>query len=467
MSRFKDEDFNLGDEYSDAPNKYLKDYTQDDYNPSNKQYYDVESVDARYGGSEYDNEYSKINQSDELYRYYEDEYSEQEYLEDRYYKDESDNDLDEYEERRRIRKEKMRQRQIEQKKIVIKKRKIALAGILAIFAIVVIMVVVSIFSKENDSTTVANNASTEVKNDANKDKEIKDKDEEVKDTSDKEEATQTQAPSYYAKVTKQTKDISDDNSCQYAILIDRQTNKVIAQKNCRKRVSPASMTKVMTILVAAEHITDYDKKCTISKETTDYCYVHGCSAVGYLNGDKVPVTELFYGTILPSGADAAITLAEYVAGSHEAFVDMMNEKAKELGLSKSTHFMNCVGIYDDNHYSTVYDMAMILEAAMENEFCREVLSTHIYDTKKSKNHPDGISLSNLFLRRVEDQDCGVVTVLGAKTGFVNQSGNCCVSCAVDKEGNEYYLCTVMSAGSWQCIYDHARIYKTFIKDKKK
>ena len=125
-----------------------------------------------------------------------------------------------------------------------------------------------------------------------------------------------------------------------------------------------------------------------------------------------------YGTILPSGGDAALALAEYVAGSHDKFVDMMNDKLKELGLSDTAHFTNCVGIYDDDHYCTLSDMAMIMKAAVENDLAKEILKTHIYTTSQTPEHPEGIEISNWFLRRIEDKDTGG-EVICAKTGFRN------------------------------------------------
>ena len=110
----------------------------------------------------------------------------------------------------------------------------------------------------------------------------------------------------------------------------------------------------------------------------------------------------------------------------DAFVDMMNEKLAELGLSDTAHFTNCVGLYDENHYCSIYDMAMILKAAVENDLAREVLTAHTYTTSATEQHPEGITISNWFLRRIEDKDTKG-TVVCAKTGFVAQSGNCAAS----------------------------------------
>lgn len=250
---------------------------------------------------------------------------------------------------------------------------------------------------------------------------------------------------------------------QYAVLIDRNNERIMAQKNATTRINPASMTKALTVLVAAENIDekDLEDKFTMTLEITDYGYINDCSSAGFVDGEVISVRELFYGTILPSGADAAVGLATYVAGSQEAFVDLMNDKIEELGLSETTHFTNCVGIYDENHYTTVYDMAIIMEAAMDNELCREVMSAHTYCTEKTKEHPEGIKLSNLFLRRIEDKEDGE-NVLCAKTGYVVQSGHCAASCAVDQDGKEYVCVTANANSKWRPIEDHAGLYQKYV-----
>lgn len=246
------------------------------------------------------------------------------------------------------------------------------------------------------------------------------------------------------------------------IVIDRSSEEIISQRDARAQISPASMTKILTVLVAAEHVTDLDDTFTMTREITDYGYVNDCSSAGFLEDEEVTVRDLFYGTVLPSGADAAVALAVYVAGSQEAFVDLMNEKAQELGLSQTSHFTNCVGIYDEQHYSTAYDMAMILEAAVDNELCREVLSAHVYTTTKTEQHPEGIILSNWFLRRIEDKDTHG-EVVAAKTGYVVQSGSCAASYAEDKQGNGYICVTAGSTSSWRCIYDHVALYQQLLQ----
>ena len=103
-----------------------------------------------------------------------------------------------------------------------------------------------------------------------------------------------------------------------------------------------------------------------------------------------------------------------------------------------------------------------MEAALQNEICREVLSARTYTTSKTKQHPEGIEISNWFVRRIEDKDTGG-EVLCAKTGYVEQSGNCAVSYGVDQKGRSYICVTTNAPGTWKCIYDHVYLYKQFSK----
>lgn len=249
-----------------------------------------------------------------------------------------------------------------------------------------------------------------------------------------------------------------------AVLICEDTNEIAAVKGAYERISPASMTKVLTVLVAAEHISvdELDNPFTMTLDITDYAYVNDRSSVGFLENEVVTVRDMFYGTVLPSGGDAAVGLATYVAGSHEAFVDMMNAKLEELGLSKTAHFTNCVGLYDEDHYCTVYDMAVIMKAAVQNEMCREFLSLHTYTTTTTEQHPEGITISNWFLRKIEDKDTGG-EVICAKTGYVTESGSCAVSYATCADGNPYICVTTGAHSGWRCIYDHVEIYNRYVQ----
>lgn len=274
-------------------------------------------------------------------------------------------------------------------------------------------------------------------------------------------------PVVYAAVSgRDTAALGTEINSEYAVLIDVANQKILAEKEADATINPASMTKVLTVLVASEQLksqADLQDTVTIDLSITDYCYVNDCSVVGFLLDEEVTVKDLFYGTILPSGADAALGLANYIAGSQEAFVELMNEKLEELGLADTAHFTNCVGLYDEDHYCTVYDMAMILKAAMDDPLCREVISTKVYYTDPSNKHPDGMVLSNWFMRRIEDKDSGSVTVLGGKTGYVNESGNCAASCGQDGAGNLYICVTGKAGSSSLCMNDHVALYTKYVK----
>ncbi len=271
------------------------------------------------------------------------------------------------------------------------------------------------------------------------------------------------AVGYDAQETDSTTYLGSDSvQSSYALLVDLDDNTIVSQKSAYDRINPASMTKILTVLVAAEHVTDLDDTFTITKEITDFSYSHDCSAVGFLDEETVTVRDLLYGTILPSGGDAAAGLACYVAGSMDSFVNMMNEKLAELGLSDTAHFTNCVGLYDENHYCSIYDMAMILKAAVENDLAREVLTAHTYTTSATEQHPEGITISNWFLRRIEDKDTKG-TVVCAKTGFVAQSGNCAASYEETDSGKHYICVTANAHSSWRCIYDHVAVYQEYTK----
>lgn len=282
-------------------------------------------------------------------------------------------------------------------------------------------------------------------------------------TTEAETEEMTEESSQALKVVKDSKIIQlADLISEYALVVNANTQEIVAFKAPNAQINPASMTKIFTILVAAEHISeeDWDDTFTITLEHTDYAFVHDCSTAGFLDEEVVTVRDLFYGTILPSGGEAAYALACYVAGSHDAFVELMNQKLEELGLAKTSHFTNSVGLYHKEHYTTVYDMAVIMKAVMDNPLCKEVISSRTYNTSVTNKHPEGILLSNWFIRRIEDKDCGGI-VKGAKTGFVNQSGNCAVSYGLFGDGEEYICVTAKSTSSWNAISDHVALYRAY------
>ena len=245
----------------------------------------------------------------------------------------------------------------------------------------------------------------------------------------------------------------------YALLVDASDGRVLIDRSSDVPINPASMTKVMTILTAADYIDSLSDTIVFTKEMSDYAYVDELSIAGFMPGERVTVADLLYGTILPSGADAAMGLAVYVAGSEEDFMVLVNEKMAQMGLSSQAHFTNCSGKYDADHRCTLGDLAIIMDTAMRNDLCRQVLSAHTYTTSLTSAHPERLLLSNWFLRRIEDKDSGAITVIGGKTGYVREAGSCAVSYGEDASGHGYICVTGDAQSAWLCIYDHAALYR--------
>ena len=282
------------------------------------------------------------------------------------------------------------------------------------------------------------------------------------DASQAQTETSANTDSFTIQETDSTQQITSETvESTNAVLIRADTGDVIAEKEADEVINPASMTKILTVLTAVDHIKDLSDTYTITQDVTDYSYTNEASIVGFDVNETVTVQDLLYGTILQSGADAAYALALYVSGSQDAFVEQMNAKAQELGLSATARFSNCVGLYDENNHCTVKDMAIILKNAEENELLNKVLNTRTYTTSKTPQHPDGIEVSNWFLRRIEDKDIHG-TIQGAKTGYVAQAGSCAASYMLGNDGNPYICVSVHASSAWRCIYDQVEIYDTYI-----
>lgn len=267
---------------------------------------------------------------------------------------------------------------------------------------------------------------------------------------------------YFAKYDENTAEIPSDIVAESIIVVNCDSNKVVAARNAQTRCYPASTTKIMTILTAVDYITDYNDTFTFSYEVIDPLYIQQATLAGFDNGEAVSMTNMLYGAILPSGADATAGLAIKIAGSEEEFAKLMNKKAKELGL-KNTNFTNASGLFDKNHYTTAEDMAVIIRAAMKNEVCREVLSTYQYTTPSTPQNPEGILLTSTLFSHMYGTEPEGSDILGGKTGFVNESGYCIASFGVSDAGTEYVCVTLKGAGLWPSIYDQINLYTKYAK----
>ncbi len=272
-------------------------------------------------------------------------------------------------------------------------------------------------------------------------------------------------PDVYAMYTDDTSYLADIRS-EFAILLDVKNNKVIAHKNGDARMYPASMTKVMTLVVAYEHIEDMNETFTFDYTITDPAYQAGASVAGFLSSETVPMIDILYGIALPSGADATTAVAVKVAGSEEKFAELMNEKAAALGL-ENTHFVNASGLHDPNHYSTPHDIAIIMRYAMNIPLLAEIMSTYQYVTTPTPQHPDGLLLVSTVFSRMYGTEPEVAEVIAGKTGYTHEALNCLVSCAETPSGERYILTTgkamsTVGEGNYGAVYDAIEIYKNYI-----
>lgn len=225
-----------------------------------------------------------------------------------------------------------------------------------------------------------------------------------------------------------------------AILMEQNTGKVLYGKNIDQRMYPASTTKIMTALVALEY-GDLKEIVTIGEEITSIPW--DSSKADLFVGQKISLEELLYGLLLPSGNDAAMSIAMYIANKtvnedltkQEAirvFSELMNKKAKELG-AHNTHYVNPHGYHDENHYTTPRDMAIISREAMKNELFRKIVQSPRYHYEGNTDVVGKEDLwlnSNEFLH--EDNRHYYSYVNGIKTGRTSQAGRCLVS-SIKKE----------------------------------
>lgn len=231
-------------------------------------------------------------------------------------------------------------------------------------------------------------------------------------------------------------------SAESAILIDLDQKTVIFEKNSKKRMGEASTTKIMTALVVAEQL-PLNKKISVPSAAVG---VEG-SSVYLCEGEILSVRELLLALLLESANDAAVALAIATSGSVESFSELMNARAAELGL-RDTHFCNPHGLYDEDHYTTAQDLALISAAALENSELREIFATKktTVSCRVTEKDPDGdgvryIQNHNRMLSLYEG-------AIGVKTGFTRATGRCLVS-AAERNGMTLIAVTLNAPDDWR------------------
>lgn len=230
--------------------------------------------------------------------------------------------------------------------------------------------------------------------------------------------------------TVQTNDIpgwpqGDPVECDAAICMDGNTGTVLYGKNIDKQEYPASITKIMTVLLALEN-GNLDDTVTFS-ENAVYSIEYGSAHLGLTAGEKLTLEQCLYGIMLASANEISNAVAEHIGGSIENFADMMNKKAEELGCV-NTHFVNPNGLHDDNHYTCAYDMALITQAAMKYDKFREIIHTQEYSYPETNL----VKEKRYFVNHhgmLTDESRAYDGFIGGKTGYTDEAWNTLVSTA--------------------------------------
>lgn len=247
---------------------------------------------------------------------------------------------------------------------------------------------------------------------------------------------------------------ADDIEADACLLVPfgEEAPEALAYKNPYVRTYQASITKVMSALVCLEEVTDLQQVFTVTESSV--INEAGSSTAWLKVGDQLTIEQLLYGMLVPSGNDAAMAVAEATSGSVEAFVQKMNEKAVALGATK-THFMNPSGLHNDDHYSTPYDIYLIMNAAMQNETFRKIVNTTSYYVEYLNRQDRKMTQvwkgSNQFMTGEVETPDGL-QVIGGKTGTTKNAGYCLVMDTVKEETGKEYLSVVMKAETRPELY---------------
>lgn len=232
-------------------------------------------------------------------------------------------------------------------------------------------------------------------------------------------------------VRAETEDLAPN--AKSAIMIEASTGEILFQKNKDEKLAPASMTKMMSMLLIMEEIENGNLKWNEMITTSEKASSMGGSQIFLKVGEKMTVEDLLKGVAIASGNDAVVALAERVSGSEEQFVKRMNIRAKDLGL-KNTNFINATGLTADNHYSSAYDMSLIAKELVKHEKILEFTSTYEDYLRKDTKSPFWLVNTNRLVRFKEGVD-------GLKTGFTDEAGYCLT--ATMKKDNMRLITVVM------------------------
>lgn len=273
-------------------------------------------------------------------------------------------------------------------------------------------------------------------------------------------------------------DISLDIGANNAMLVKVTSDSLVSthEKAADAQIYPASITKVMTLIVACERVTSLEEKLTVTKELADFAAENDGSGAGLKVGDSYTVEDLLYLISYKSDTIASMLIAEYIGGDQAGFVALMNQKAAALGMS-GTHFENCTGLYHKDHYSTCRDIATMMAYALDNELAYTIL-TSFKGRPLTVGGVDCTFYAGWYSGRPGNNNLGFqdsptlssVKVLGGKTGYTDESGFTFVTVAQDKNDPSVRYINVMIGQpkgqgytASKFMADYKKIYNTYAK----
>lgn len=245
-----------------------------------------------------------------------------------------------------------------------------------------------------------------------------------------------------------------DITSDHVIMYNLKDKEILYELNRDEKVNIASLTKIMSIIVAIENVDDLNEKVVVSREA--FQGISEYTQMGLKVGDQVTVMDLLYGAMLPSGADAVNALAIHVSGDISSFVQLMNEKAHDLKL-KNTHFDNPIGMDSEENYSTSFDVAQILMYGLKNEVFRTIFEARDYTVSSL-----GIRMKSTLIGYSSAYGLDISYITGAKSGFTDGAGLCLASTAVIDDVP--YLLVTMGADTKSrsnAVRDSLEIYDYF------
>ncbi|MFC8961800.1 D-alanyl-D-alanine carboxypeptidase DacF [Bacillus subtilis] len=246
----------------------------------------------------------------------------------------------------------------------------------------------------------------------------------------------TFAPSAFAKQDgKRTSELAHE--AKSAVLIERDTGKVLYNKNSNEKLAPASMTKIMTMLLIMEALDKGKIKMSDKVRTSEHAASMGGSQIFLEPGEEMTVKEMLKGIAIASGNDASVAMAEFISGSEEEFVKKMNKKAKELGL-KNTSFKNPTGLTEEGHYSSAYDMAIMAKELLKYESITKFTGTYEDYLRENTDKKFWLVNTNRLIKFYPGVD-------GVKTGYTGEAKYCLTASA--KKGNMRAIAVVFGAST--------------------